>query len=144
METNDNIDTADEITELPEARRMAESFVEVYQVTLIRIEQHLEDIIEGAGEEYAEGYEPWRKALHDLLSGSYLLAQETAMPDRNTLSEALRVFSFDSSIAFLKDLCSIVGIKTERGWSDRFRQHVHILMDALNILQREKMAANPA
>ena len=139
MDETPTITKAHEITELPEARRLAETFVEVYQVTLIRVEQHLEDIIDEAGEDYAAGYEPWRKALHDLLSGSYQLSKETAIPEKEVFEEALRVFSFDSSIAFLKDVCEIIGINTERGWSDRFRHHVQKLTDAMGVLQRYKM-----
>jgi hypothetical protein len=120
------------------AKRMAETFVEVYQVTLIRIEQHLDDVIEEAGEQYAEGYRPWQKAIHDLVHGTFLLSKETAKPDKESLGDALRVFSFDSSVKFLGDICNTIGINTERGWDEKFRAHVHLLMTSLDIMPKKK------
>ena len=116
-----------------ETKRMAQTFVEVYQVTLIRIEQHLEDIIEDAGEQYAHGYLPWHEALHDLLNGTVLIAGEVQPADRDSFVEALRLFSFDSSARFLHDLCSSVGIRTDRGWNEKFRAHIDMLMSSLDI-----------
>lgn len=120
------------------AKRMVETFVEVYQVTLIRIEQHLDDVIEDAGEHYAQGYKPWQKAVHDLVHGTFLLSKEVAKPDEEALSDALRVFSFDSSVMFLNDLCHSIGIRTERGWHEHFRNHIHMLMTALDIMPKKR------
>lgn len=125
-------------SEAENAKRMAETFVEVYQVTLIRIEQHLDDVIEEAGEQYAEGYKPWQKAVHDLVHGTFLLSNEAAKPDEEALSDALRVFSFDSSVKFLGDLCGNIGINTERNWHERFRAHIHMLISALDIMPKKR------
>ena len=127
-----------------QAKRMAESFVEVYQVTLIRIEQHLDDVIEGAGENYAEGYKPWQKAVHDLVNGTFLLSKEQVKPDKEKLSEALRIFSFESSVNFLEDICRTTGITTERGWHEKFRAHVHMLLSALDIMPKKRPLPTPA
>lgn len=108
------------------AKRAAETFVEVYQVTLIRIEQHLEDIIHDAGENYAEGYKPWQKALHDLLDGAFLLSKNQPVK-RDSLKEALHVFSFESSARFMGDLCTSIGIRKERGWEEDFHDHIKTL-----------------
>ncbi|MDX2073483.1 MAG: hypothetical protein SFX19_03850 [Alphaproteobacteria bacterium] len=116
-----------------QATRMAQTFVEVYQVTLIRIEQHLDHVIEEAGDPYAEGYKPWQKAVHDLVHGTFLLSKEAAKPDKELLGEALQVFSMDSSVYFLDEICSTIGIRTEREWHAKFRAHVHLLMTALNL-----------
>jgi hypothetical protein len=121
-----------------EAKRVAETFVEVFQVTLIRIEQHLDDVIEEAGEQYAEGYKPWQKAVHDLVHGTFLLSKEVVKPDRESLSDALRVFSFESSVNFLDDICISIGIRTERGWHEKFRDHVHMLITALDIMPKKR------
>jgi hypothetical protein len=121
-----------------DAKRMAETFVEVYQVTLIRIEQHLDDVIEEAGAQYAEGYKPWQQAVHDLVHGTFLLSKENVKPDKDTLSDALRVFSFESSVKFLDDLATSIGIRTERGWHERFRQHIHVLMSAMDIMPKKR------
>lgn len=120
------------------AKRMAETFVEVYQVTLIRIEQHLDDVIEEAGEQYAAGYKPWQQAIHDLVHGTFLLSKEVAKPDKDALSDALRVFSFESSVKFLDDMANVVGVKTTPGWHEKFRAHVHVLMSALDIMPKKR------
>ncbi len=112
---------------------MAQTFVEVYQVTLIRVEQHLENIIEDAGENYARGYQPWHEALHDLVNGTFLIAKEVTPEDKESFSEALRLFSFDSSARFLHDLCLSMGIRPERGWNEKFKAHIEMLMSAMDI-----------
>lgn len=121
-----------------QAKRMAESFVEVYQVTLVRIEQHLDDVVEEAGEAYAAGYKPWQQAVHDLVHGTFLLSKEEVKPDKEKLSDALRVFSFESSVNFLDDICKTVGIRTERGWDEKFRAHVHMLLSTLDIMPKRR------
>ena len=121
-----------------QARRMAETFVEVYQVTLIRIEQHLDSVIEEAGEHYADGYKPWQKAIHDLVHGTFLLSKEEVRPDKELLGDALRIFSFESSVNFLNDMCGSIGIRTERGWHEKFRAHVHMLISALDIAPKKR------
>lgn len=125
-----------------QARRIAESFVEVYQVTLIHIEQHLDHIIEEAGATYAEGYKPWQKALHDLVHGTFLLSKEDVKPDKESLSDALRVFSFESSVHFLDDICNSIGIRTEYEWHEKFRTHVHKLLSALDIMPKRRPLLN--
>jgi len=120
------------------AKRMAETFVEVYQVTLIRIEQHLDDVIEEAGEQYAAGYKPWQQAVHDLVHGTFLLSKEVVKPDKEALGDALRVFSFESSVQFLDDMASSIGIRTERGWHEKFRAHVHMMISALDIMPKKR------
>ncbi len=128
-----------------QAKRMAESFVEVYQVTLIRIEQHLDNVIDHAGEQYAEGYKPWQKAVHDLVHGTFLLSKEEVKPDKESLSDALRIFSFESSVNFLDDICRTVGIRTEREWHEKFRAHVHLLLSSLDITpKRRPLLRTPA
>lgn len=127
------------------AKRMAETFVEVYQVTLIRIEQHLDDVIEEAGDQYAAGYKPWQQAIHDLVHGTFLLSKEVAKPDKDALSDALRVFSFESSVKFLDDMANAIGIRTTPGWHEKFRSHVHVLMSALDIMpKRRPLISAPA
>ena len=120
------------------AKRAAETFVEVYQVTLIRIEEHLDTVIEDAGAEYADGYKPWQEAVHNLVHGTFLLSKETAKPDEELLSDALRVFSFESSTEFLHDLCTILGIKTEDNWQEKFRGHVHNLLSSLDVIPKKR------
>lgn len=137
MEQSDS-QPSNEALEAAKAKQIAETFVEVYQVTLVRIEQHLDEVIEEAGEEYADGYKPWQEALHNLVHGTFLLAREEAKPDTEQLSDALRVFSFEGSVRFLGDLCSSVGINTERGWQERFREHIHGLMTEMNIMPKKR------
>jgi hypothetical protein len=127
------------------AKRMAETFVEVYQVTLVAIEQHLDDVIEEAGMHYADGYRPWQQAVHDLVHGTFLLSKAKVEPDKERLSEALRIFSFESSAHFLEEICRNIGLRTERGWHEHFRTHVQMLMSALDIMpKRRPLLPKPA
>lgn len=118
------------------AQRTFEEFGILYRNDLTRIEAHLDRIIESAPTVFAEGYKPWRNALHDLLAGTYMMARNIPLPNVEGFMEALRMFSFDSSIHFLRDLCISCHIDVRTDWAKRFREHIDMLLFAFAVLHR--------
>ena len=49
------------------ARRVFEDFLDIYQPTLVRVENYLEDTVRKIDPAFAEAYRPWQQALHDRL-----------------------------------------------------------------------------
>jgi len=118
------------------AQRVFEEFLTLYQPTLIRVEYYLEEVIEHAGAPYAEAYKPWHIALHDLFKGVYLTSKKLPLPNKEKFIDALRTFSFDSAIQFLLDICANCKLKLSQDWSDKFREHINLLLFSLSILSR--------
>jgi hypothetical protein len=122
------------------ARRVFEEFFSLYHPTLLRVEYYLEEVIDAAGG-YAQAYAPWQAALHNLVKGVYLTAKRIPLPDTQALTEALKIFTFESAILFLRDLCANCRIALTQDWPQRFREHINTLLFALAILQRQHAPA---
>lgn len=120
------------------AQRALETFVTVYQVTLIRVEQYLEEIIIEVGPELSGGYKPWLHSVRDLTRGAFLLSNQTPLKQKDRFLDALRVFSFGSAVQFLNDICSTIGMNNDRKWPENFKEHIHRMMIAT-----QKMQLNP-
>lgn len=120
------------------AQRVFEEFLVLYQPALTHIEHFLEHVMEDAGPDYADAYKPWHKALHDLFRGVYLVAKKIPLPDPEAFTEALRMFSFDSAIQFLSDVCLSCRLSLQNDWGQRFREHINILLFSVSILNRQQ------
>lgn len=119
------------------ARRAFEEFFVLYQPALSQVERHLEKVIEEAGE-FAEAYRPWYLGLRDLFRGIYLTVRRIPLPDPESLREALHMFSFDSAVHLLRDLCISCRINVSRDWGQHFREHINMLLFSLSILNRQQ------
>lgn len=119
------------------AQRVFEDFLTLYQPTLIRLEYHLEDIVDHAGTMYAEAYMPWRDALHELFKGVYLTAKKVPLPNKEKFIDALRTFSFNSALQFLIDMCASCKMRLPENWAETFREHINLLLFSIAILSRE-------
>lgn len=120
------------------AQRVFEEFLTLYQPALVRMEYYLEQVMEQAEPAFAEAYRPWHKALRDLYRGVYLLARRMPLPDSEAFVEALRMFSFGSSVRFLRDICLNCRLSIERDWAEHFRAHIDMLLFSLSILTRQQ------
>ena len=120
------------------ARRAFEAFSTLYRPALVTVEAHLDQLIEDMPPGFAAGYLPWRGALHDLVSGTYMLARKIPLPDTEGFMEALRLFSFESGIQFLRDLCLSCHIPLRPDWMQRFRQHIDVLLFAFTVMLRQQ------
>src|SRR5437763_365397 len=107
------------------ARRVFEQFLIIYQPTLTRLEQHLEGLIETTEPAFAQAYEPWHKALQDLFRGVYMVAKKVPLPDPEAFIDALRMFTFESAIQFLNDLCISCKMVLHQDWVKTFREHIN-------------------
>src|SRR5688572_25575221 len=87
------------------ALRVFDDFFSLYQPTLVRAEAYLEDIIEKVEPIYGEAYRPWHRALKDLMRGVYLMTRKIPLTNKESFLEALKIFSLESAIQFLKDIC---------------------------------------
>ncbi len=122
------------------ARRVFDEFLTLYQPVLIRVEHQLEKVIGDLDPAFAEAYRPWQVALHDLLRGAYLVAKKIPLPDLDGFMEALSMFSFESAIQFLRDICDSCRMVIEYDWVRRFREHVDMMLFSLAILNRSREA----
>lgn len=111
--------------------RALETFVEVYQVTLFRVEQYLEEVVEEAGPEFAAGYTPWLRSIRDLTRGAFLASNHVPLKNQEPFLDALRVFSFSSATQFLQDVCSTIGIKHDHTWAEKFKEQIRLMTVAL-------------
>jgi hypothetical protein len=123
------------------AQRVFEDFFTLYQPTLSRVDNYLENIEEQVGPLYAQAYKPWQIALHDLCTGIYLVTKKIPLPDKDKFMEALKIFSFDGAIQFLYDLCASCRITLDSNWLKRFQQHINLLLMSISILNRQQQAA---
>lgn len=119
------------------AQRALETFVTVYQVTLIRVEEYLEEIIIEVGPELSGGYKPWLSSVRDLARGAFLLSQKTQLHQKERFIDALRVFSFGGAVQFLNDVCMTIGMDNDRKWAENFKEHIHTLMLATQKMQAQ-------
>jgi hypothetical protein len=117
---------------------MFEQFIIIYQPVLQNAEDYLEDIIEKTAPAYAEAYKPWKNAIHELIKGTFLISRKIPLPDKQVFMEALQMFSFDSAIQFLRDICKLCSIKLNMSWEKEFREHINQLLFAMANLNRQQ------
>jgi hypothetical protein len=119
------------------AQRVFEEFLVLYQPALSSVQHYLERVIFEAPD-YADAYKPWHKALQDLFQGVYLTAKRIPLPDPDAFLEALRMFSFQSAIQFLCDLCISCRLALQRDWAKHFHEHINMLLFSQAILAQKQ------
>jgi hypothetical protein len=110
------------------ASRIFEQFLIDYQPVLTQVEDYLDEVIEKTNSTYRQAYMPWKDALHELISGVSLISKEIPLPNKETFMQALRMFSFESTITFLRDLCNICQLRLKNGWRKEFKEHINELL----------------
>ena len=118
------------------AKRVFEEFFEEYHDTLVSLEHHLDKITDETEAAYANAYKPWRNAVHELLRGVYLTVKNIPLPDTDAFLDALRMFSFEGAVHFLKDLCISCKMVLEMDWAEKFKKQIDTLLFAFSILNR--------
>lgn len=131
MEPSTRIQPPVGVPDSDEARRAAETFVVVYQVTLVQVEEYLEDIIEEAGPQYAQGYQTWLESIRELSRGAVLLSKKAPLKHKERFIDALRLFSFNSAAQFVGDICRTLELDKDRKWPQEFRQEIEKLAIAV-------------
>ncbi len=136
METLFDIPRVGEQTDT--VHRVFEQFLIDYQPVLFCVENYLDEVIEKTDNAYKEAYVPWKNALHELLSGAYLIAKRNHLPNKDSFIEALCMFSFDGTITFLRDICSICQLQLKNGWRKEFQEHINQLIFSVSILNQQQ------
>lgn len=109
-----------------------EEFITTYKPILVRVEDYLDEVIEKTDPAYVAGYIPWKNALHELITGAYLIARKIPLPNKEGFMEALCLFSFDSAIKFLRDICNICQLQLKKNWEKEFHDHIDKLLFAIS------------
>jgi hypothetical protein len=138
MESIIDIHTPKDESDSEVARRVFEEFTLLYRPTLERVGQYLEDMMETKAPAYAEAYAPWHSALKTLVRGTYLVSRKVPLPNPEAFIEAVRMFSFEGTIQFLRDVCLSCQLKLVRNWEDKFREHINLLLTSLAILLQKR------
>lgn len=121
-----------------EALRVFTEFFNLYQPLLTSIDAYLKDSMDRMSASYAQAYMPWQGAIQDMVQGVYFTVKKIPLPDTQSFLDSLRLFSFESAIQFLYDLCEICRIQLPRDWVARFQKHIHALLTAASILYNEQ------
>ena len=132
------LDKVLEVKKMDTDHRAFGQFIIKYQTILESAEDYLDGVIEKTAPAYAEAYKPWGNALHELLTGTYLISRKIPLPDVAAFMETLRMFSFDSTIKFLCDICKLCGIQLHENWEKEFREHIDKLLFAIANLSRQQ------
>lgn len=119
------------------AQRFFEEFFTKYQPVFTRAEVYLGNLIKEAPD-FAEAYRPWQNALRDLSRGVYFINRKIPMTNAKGFLEALKMFSLESVIHFLRDICLSCHMQLERDWAEKFREHMDMLFFSYLLLQRNK------
>lgn len=136
METISDIHRTEVYTDI--MCRVSEQFLTDYQPVLARVENYLEEVIEKTDSAYKEAYIPWKNALHELLTGLYLITKKIPLPNKETFLESLHMFSFESTITFLRDICGICQLQLKNGWRKEFREHINQLLFSISTLNQQQ------
>ncbi len=123
------------------ARRAFEQFFVSYQPMLKQAEDYLDEVIEKTDPIYGVAYVPWKNALHDLLTGAYLIIKKIPLPDKEAFMDALCMFSFDSTIEFLRDLFTLCQLQLKKDWEKEFREHIDRLLFAISTINQQHQYA---
>ncbi len=118
--------------------RVFEQFLIDYQPILFRVETYLDEVIEKTDQTYKEAYIPWKNAVHELLSGAYLVAKKIPLPNKDSFIEALSMFSFEGAITFLRDICNICQLQLKNGWRKEFQDNINQLLFSISILNQQQ------
>lgn len=118
------------------ARNACTAFINEYHGLLSDVEAYLKNLIETTEPKFAQAYKPWLNSLHDMCVGVYLLAKGIPLKRPQSLIDALKMFTFESSLKFLEDACSICKIPLKKDWLQKFRQDINTVLFAVAVLNR--------
>lgn len=125
------------------AYRVINEFHQKYSEDLLSAQHYLDRLVTTTALEYAEGYKPWLKALKDFIQGVHLMAKKIPLPDPKRFREALSIFSLESTINFVFDLCAAARRTLDRDWSETFRKNIIAVMAAIQIVAQQQQRQQP-
>lgn len=120
------------------AWRSLREFDDQFGATLATIKDYLDSSVSKLSAEFAAGYHVWQDLLGDLIQGVKLAARRILPPEPERLLMALKAFSLESAVAFLRDLCACCNLEIPRDWAERFRQQVTQALTAHVVLMQQQ------
>ena len=120
------------------AIRVFSEFLDEYEQILVSADQYLQNIMDQIGPEFAPAYRPWQKGVRDLLQGVFVVTRKLPVRNAKAFADALRLFSLDSAIAMLSDICISCKIALPRHWVAAFRKNIRVLSEAFRVLYRQR------
>lgn len=120
-----------EVNKMDTSHRAFERFINAYQPVLKIAEDYLDEVIKKTSPTYAQAYKPWEDALHELLIGVNSIARKIPLPDRNSFMDILQMFSLDSTIKFLLDICKLCHVQLRNDWGTEFRENINQLLGSM-------------
>lgn len=121
------------------AVRVFQQFLEQYQAILVSADHYFEQIMEQIQPQFAQAYLPWQRAVKDLLHGTYTVARKIPLKNPKALADAMRLFSLDSAVGMLHDICTSCKLKVARNWVESFKENIKTLSTALRMLMQQQV-----
>ncbi|MEZ5691487.1 MAG: hypothetical protein R3D71_07475 [Rickettsiales bacterium] len=118
-----------------------EDFFDQYKLILTEAEQYLEKVIKNTDPHYINAYQTWRHAIHELLEGSETLSKKNNIENYEDFVEALHMFSFESTIKFLRDMCNMCDMRLKREWEKEFRERINQLLFSISTNNKKTQLA---
>lgn len=123
------------------AVRVFQEFLQNYQSTLVSAEHYFEQIMEQVQPKYAQAYAPWQRSVKDLLHGVYMVSKKLPLRNPKALADALRLFTLDSAISMLHDICISCKMRVNSNWLNAFKDNMRVLGEAFRVLMRQRIIA---
>lgn len=120
------------------AIRTFKDFTRLYAGLIEQVSQHLDASLQEVPAQVAEAYMPWQNALKDLLQGSVAIAHKMKPKNPEAFFEALQIFSLDSAVQFIRDLCLSCKIRLGQEWDTLFKEQINTLLFAYSIVMRKQ------
>ena len=123
------------------AIRVFHEFLHQYQGALISAEHYFEQIMEQVQPQYSQAYQPWQRAVKDLLHGVYLVSTRIPLRNPKSLADALRLFTLDSAVCMLHDVCISCKMRVPGNWAYAFKENMRVLGAAFRVLMQQQVIA---
>lgn len=123
------------------ALEVFQNFRNDYEGTFVRVEYYLKEVVENVPPYLASAYQSWYKAAHDLIRGVYCVTKEIPIAHAESLKDAIHLFTYDSAIQFLRDICISCGMRVNDDWCKALKENMHQLKTAFEMLVHQQKQA---
>lgn len=118
------------------AKTVCIEFLNEHHSMLKTVESYLSDLVKKTEDTYSKAYEPWLKGIQDMCVGIFIVAKGMPLTQPSRLVEALKMFTFESALNFIDDMCKCcqLALKPER--LKKFRQDIDRILFNIAHLQQ--------
>ena len=118
------------------AKNACVQFINEYHPILSTAETYLQNMIDNTEPAYAQAYKPWLKELRDLCVGVYMMSKDIPLKNPQSLLDALEMFTFDSALQLLHDVCITCKLQLKKDWLAKLREDINNMLFAAAVLTR--------